>query len=212
MSNRVSTDITAVIFDLGGVLFDIDYTLTQRAFMALGADRNFVELYSQQKQAGLFDEFEKGNIPPATFRADLKKILPAEVRDEHIDNAWNAMLLGLPESKVQLLKQLGKRYRLFLLSNTNEIHLPAVLDMMAHLNGAKGIGPLFERCYYSCRMGMRKPDKEIYDKVCADNGLDKKHTLFIDDSKQNVVGAGETGIATLHCTPDIKLEEYFSFT
>lgn len=209
METVVSEKVSSVIFDLGGVLFDIDYTLTQRAFMDMGAQKPFGELYSQQKQSGLFDDFEKGTITPADFRARLKELLPARVQDHQIDSAWNALLIGFPEKKVEILKKLGKKYRLFLLSNTNEIHLPEVMKMSAHLDANRGFEKLFEKYYYSCRMGMRKPDREIFEKVCLDNKLSPGFTLFIDDSLQNIEGARQAGLATLHYTPAISLEKYF---
>jgi len=208
MSQKIAKNITSVIFDLGGVLFDIDYSLTQKAFIELGV-KDFQSLYSQQKQAGIFDEFEKGSISSAEFRKHIQQKLPANTSDDEIDKAWNALLIGVHAHKVELLKRLRNKYRIFLLSNTNEIHLPEVLTMMASLNNNTGISHLFEKNYYSCRMGMRKPDKEIYDRVCAENSLSAANTLFIDDSIQNVIGAEKAGLNALHCTPSIKLEEYF---
>jgi len=209
MSNRVSENITSIIFDLGGVLFDIDFTLARKAFHDLGFKGDFNDLYSQKKQAGVFDDFEKGIITPVQFRKQVKEWLPKGIEDKQVDEAWNALLIGFPASKVELLKRLGKKYRLFLLSNTNEIHLPAVIDMVAHLDEKKGMGHLFEKDYYSCRMGMRKPDREIFEKVCNENSLEVSSTLFIDDSIQNIEGAMRTGLATLHCTASVNLEEYF---
>jgi FMN phosphatase YigB (HAD superfamily) len=210
MSNRVSENITSIIFDLGGVLFDIDYAFTQKAFQDLGFKGDFNDLYSQKKQSGVFDDFEKGMISPTEFRKHLKEWLPDNTNDKQIDAAWNALLIGFPASKVELLKKLRKDYRLFLLSNTNEIHLPVVMDMVAHLDGQRGIGHLFERAYYSCQIGMRKPDVEIFEKVCNDNSLTASRTLFVDDLIQNIEGAKQMGLATLHCKPAVSLEEYFS--
>jgi HAD superfamily hydrolase (TIGR01509 family) len=205
----IDKKINTVIFDLGGVLFDIDYKHTQEAFQKLGSATDFNAVYSQQKQAGIFDEFEKGNISPAQFREGLKKWLPETVTDKQIDTAWNALLIGLPADKVSLLTALKKKYDLYLLSNTNEIHLPEVLTMIdtAHTPGT--MGKLFIRDYYSCRMGMRKPDKIIYEKVIMENNLNPSTTLFVDDLIQNIEGAALTGLQTLHCTPSISLKEYF---
>src|SRR5580704_11288546 len=130
MNKKISKKINTIIFDLGGVLFDIDYKFTQEAFSQLGVTTNFDAVYSQQKQAGIFDEFEKGNISPAQFREGLRKWLPENITDQQIDNAWNALLIGFPAGKVKLLNKLKKKYNLFLLSNTNEIHLPEVMNMI----------------------------------------------------------------------------------
>ncbi len=209
MNNKISKNIKTVIFDLGGVLFDIDYRYTQQAFMKLGAKTDFHTLYSQQKQAGIFDEFEKGNISPAQFRDGLKKWLPDSITDEQIDNAWNALLIGFPLDKVELLSSLKKKYNLFLLSNTNEIHLPLVLNMIDDAHAPGQLGKLFIKEYYSCRMGLRKPEKLIYERVLNENNLDPSTTLFIDDIPQNLEGAQLAGIQTLHCTTELSLKDYF---
>jgi len=208
MNQIVPKNITSVIFDLGGVLFDIDYALTQQAFIALGA-ADFDKAYSQQKQHGIFDDFEKGKASPAQFRAEVKKWLPTHITEKQVDEAWNALLIGFPKEKVELVKMLRNRYNLFLLSNTNEIHLPAVLEMMDKSHSPGIMGTLFEKEYYSCRMGMRKPDLEIFDKVIEENLLDRETTLFIDDSIQNIVGAEAAGIQTMHCTKEVSLFKYF---
>lgn len=205
----IDKKINTAIFDLGGVLFDIDYRLTQQAFQELGATTNFDAVYSQQKQAGIFDEFEKGNISPAQFRDGLRKWLPEAITDKQIDDAWNALLIGFPPEKVDMLDRLKKKYDLFLLSNTNEIHLPEVLKMIDEAHSPGQMGKLFIREYYSCRMGLRKPDKAIYEKVITENNLNPATTLFVDDLIQNVEGAALTGLQTLHCTPQVNLIEYF---
>jgi glucose-1-phosphatase len=205
MDNTIDKNIKTVIFDLGGVLFDIDLKLTQQAFQKLGATTDFDTVYSFQKQAGIFDAFERGNISPAQFRDGLRKWLPETVTDKQIDHAWNALLIGFPPDKVELLNKLKNRYQLFLLSNTNEIHLPEVLRMMP----PGQLENLFVKTYYSCRMGMRKPDKEIYEKVITDNKLDPSTTIFIDDLIQNTEGAKLTGLQTLQCTPSVNLKKYF---
>jgi FMN phosphatase YigB (HAD superfamily) len=209
MNQKVPATITTVVFDLGGVLFDIDYSLTQKAFIALGA-KNFDKEYSQQVQSGVFDEFEKGLVTPAHFRNEVLKWLPQGTTDEQVDNAWNALLIGFPKEKVALLKELKNRYKLLLLSNTNEIHLPAVIKMMDSSLEPGIMGKLFEKEYYSCKMQMRKPDTEIFEHVLTENALNPANTLFIDDSIQNVKGAGLTGIQTLHCTKTTDLFDYFS--
>jgi epoxide hydrolase-like predicted phosphatase len=210
MSKKIPKNIKTVIFDLGGVLFDIDYKYTQQAFQQLGATTDFNTVYSQQKQAGIFDEFEKGNISPAQFRDGLRKWLPSNVTDKQIDQAWNALLIGFPHDKIELLYSLKSKYGLYLLSNTNDIHLPVVLDMIDNTHTAGQLGKLFIKEYYSCRMGLRKPEKMIYERVIVENKLDPSTTLFVDDLIQNIKGAEALGIQTLHCHSEVSLKEYFS--
>jgi glucose-1-phosphatase len=209
MKKKISKNINTVIFDLGGVLFDIDYRYTQEAFQQLGATTDFQTVYSQQKQAGIFDEFEKGNISPALFREGLRKWLPATVTDKQIDSAWSALLIGFPLDKVELLSKLKDKYKLFLLSNTNEIHLTEVQMMIDNAHTPGQLGKLFTKEYYSCRMGLRKPEKMIYERVVIENNLDPATTLFVDDLIQNIEGAKILGLQTLHCTAEVSLKEYF---
>ena len=116
--------INAIIFDLGGVLLDINYWLTIEAFNNLGCS-DFESIYTQQKQSQLFDDFETGKVSSETFRKSLQKQMEFSISNVEFDNAWNKMLLQLPEQRIELLEKLNKKFSLFLLSNTNEIHIKA---------------------------------------------------------------------------------------
>jgi putative hydrolase of the HAD superfamily len=185
--------IRNIIFDLGGVIINLDMQATAKAFRALGM-ADFDRHFTQAKQSGLFDEFDRGKISPQEFRNGLKPFLPAGTSDEAIDKAWNAMLLDVPEYRLEALLKLKGKYRTFLLSNTNEIHVGAFSAALRQAYGFADFSGFFERWYYSCRMGKRKPDEEIFRQVLLENGLDANETLFIDDSIQHVEGARKTGI------------------
>ncbi len=178
----------AIIFDLGGVIIDLDYHRTAAAFVKLGLE-NFDEIYSKAKQSNLFDDFEKGIMSEDGFRTELRKYLPQNTSGEQIDQAWNAMLIDIPVDRVEFLRQVGAKYRIFLLSNTNRIHVKAFSKMANDIFGKNNFLSIFEKCYLSCELGMRKPDAEIFEKVLSDNHLDRSQTLFIDDSIQHVEGA-----------------------
>lgn len=186
--------IKNIIFDLGGVILNIDYLLTVDAFKKLGIE-DFDAIYSQKKQQHFFDEFETGRISAETFRNELRRYIPFPVGEGVIDQAWNAMLLDLPVEKVMLLSDLQKAdYRLFLLSNTNEIHIEAYSKIVYATFGFSNFSHLFEKEYYSYELGMRKPDGDIFDFIIKENKLIPSETLFIDDSIQHVEGAIEAGI------------------
>jgi epoxide hydrolase-like predicted phosphatase len=185
--------IKNIIFDLGGVLLNLDPEKTSKAFCDLGM-QDFDRHYSQAKQSGAFDDFDCGRISPDEFRSVLKKQLPETVTDEQVDEAWNAMLLDLPVERLELLEKLGKKYRLFLLSNTNEIHVSSFSTYLEKTFGKKDFSDYFEQWYYSCRIGMRKPDAEIFEFVLRENKLNAEETIFIDDSSQHVEGAKKAGI------------------
>lgn len=200
----------SIIFDLGGVIINLDYNKTAQAFINLGLT-NFNEIYSKAKQTNLFDDFEKGTISNDAFRATLKQYLPPTITDAEIDTAWNAMLLDIPLHRIDFLRKIAQTYRIFLLSNTNLIHVTAFTAINDRLFGKGVFESIFEKHYYSCEMGMRKPDAEIFEFVLAQNGLDRTTTLFIDDSPQHVEGALKTGLDAelLKVEQGEKLEERF---
>ncbi|MFH1321924.1 MAG: HAD family phosphatase [Bacteroidota bacterium] len=189
--------IKNIIFDLGEVLFDVDYKLTFEAFKRLGVD-NFDEVYSKIRQTPLFDNFESGSISADTFRAGLRKYIPKPVNNKDIDNAWDAMLIGMPKDRLKLLEQLKNKYRLFLLSNTNELHIKAISKILHNNYGFKNLSHLFEKEYYSFKTGLRKPDFNAFELILSENGLIPGETLFIDDTKMHIDAAKKSGIITYH--------------
>lgn len=189
-------NIKNIIFDLGGVLVNIDYTLTTEAFKQLSPrlGSNIDAVYSANHNKDVFEALETGKITPETFRERLKQQLPPHITDTHIDNAWNAMLLNFPTERIELLKVLSKKYRIFLLSNTNAIHIAAFYDYMRKTNQLDTFLSVFEKIYYSHEIKMRKPTTEIFEYVLNENNLAPQETLFIDDSKEHTEGAKQTGI------------------
>lgn len=194
-----------LIFDLGGVLINLDYQRPIEAFRALSGLAEELA-FNQKAQAPLFDALEMGQLSAAAFRAELRRAyaIADAVPDEALDAAWNAILLDLPAPRVALLRALAAAgYRLFLLSNTNEIHRDAfdriIYEQHPALPG--GLLELFERVYYSHEVGLRKPDAAIFRHVLTANGLDPAATLFIDDSPQHVAAAQQVGITALWLQP-----------
>jgi putative hydrolase of the HAD superfamily len=192
-------DFHTIIFDLGGVILNIDYHRTIRAFRALGMD-DFERHFTQLRQEHLFDLYETGQIGDADFRLGLRSHLRADVTDAEIDDAWNAMLLDLPAARLDLLRELAHGRRLFLLSNTNAIHIDAFGAQLQKAHGLMDLSGFFGRVYLSYQMGIRKPDPAIFTRVCHENGLDPAATLFIDDSPQHVEGARMAGLQAIHLT------------
>ena len=189
--------IKNIVFDLGGVILDIDYNLTVKAFEDLGIP-NFKEQYSKMSQSNLFDNIETGKISPAEFRNLIREVAKKTISDAEIDAAWNALILHLPQYRIEILKNLQVNYRLFLLSNTNKIHYDDYSEVIKRENGIEGLEPLFEKTYLSHEMGLRKPDPEIFQVVLSENNLVPKETLFIDDSPQHIASAKTLGIVAYH--------------
>ena len=188
-----------IIFDLGGVILNIDYEQTANAFKKIGI-KNFNDIYSQAKQGKVFDKLETGEITPEEFREYIKEIVPS-LQLSDIDKSWNAMLLDLPVQRINLLKELKKKYRLFLLSNTNEIHIKCFRKIIESSYGENIFDAIFENQYYSSEIGMRKPNPECFQYVLEKNGMEPSETLFIDDSIQHVEGARKLKINAYHLIP-----------
>ncbi|NEP63754.1 MAG: HAD family phosphatase [Symploca sp. SIO2G7] len=201
------TTIDNIIFDLGGVIVNLDYGLTIQAFSML-AGYDIIQQYSQRSQADIFSQFEVGRITPAEFRQGLAKLLQFEADDKAIDQAWSALILDFPPERVELVQQIGQRKRIFLLSNINELHLTTSDRKFSEAMGTN-IGTLadqFERAYYSHLVGDRKPNATMFQRVIDENNLDPAKTLFLDDTAHHLVGAQQIGLQTIHITPETPIE------
>lgn len=204
----IKSSLKNLIFDLGGVIINLDTQATVNAFAKLGkiADDDSISIYSLE----LFKNYEKGLISDQEFRNELKSKL-SNCSPEEIDLAWNCMLLDIPPVRLDFLKSLKDNYRLFLLSNTNQIHLDQVNLILKDVCGEADFSSFFERAYYSHLMKKRKPDVEIFEQVLAENNLIAEETLFIDDNADNLKGAAMLGIQTLLVTSEKSLFDFFDY-
>ena len=205
----INEKVEAVIFDLGGVILNIDYTLTAEAFMKLGLT-NFDEVYSQLCQTELFDRFETGEISTFHFINRVLDQLPRGCNGNQVVHAWNSMILDFPQERLDFLDGLKENYRIFLLSNTNDIHMEMVRRSQEKTTGHNRLEDYFEHVYLSCEMGLRKPDPEIFLRVCREQGLDPSKTLFIDDSPQHVEGAKAAGLQAHYLEKGTEIQSLFS--
>lgn len=198
--------IKNIIFDLGGVLLDIDYNKTISAFKKLGIE-NFDEMFSQVCADTLFEQLETGQINERDFYATIKSFIPGKVTNEIIDTAWNAMIISFRKEKLDLLENLGASYKLFLLSNTNTIHLKYFRQIFTRDTGKPSLDRYFIRTWYSHLIGLRKPYKAIYEFVLQDADLIAQETLFIDDTAANIDAALQLGLQTHLLLPGKKIED-----
>lgn len=189
-------NIQNIIFDYGNVIFEIDFSRAQQAFTELGVPR-VSELYGHREQNPIFDDFDRGTITAAEFREAVRKLSNRpNLSDAQIDQAWNALLIGVPDGNHELLLDVKNRYQTFLLSNNNEIHYQWILDYLQREHQLEDNSVFFQTAYYSHLMGMRKPDREIFDFVLQKENLKPEETLFIDDSPQHIATAKSLGIQT----------------
>ncbi len=197
-------NIQNIIFDLGGVILNLDNQRTEDAFTALGV-KNFRELFGHGHAASFFKEYETGKISDREFIDNVKQSAALSVPDEVVIDAWNAMLLDFPSERIELLQKLGRHYRIFLFSNTNAMHL-AALQKIYHAAFSNGeLDDHFEKTYYSHTLGLRKPDKESFGYIIRENKLNPAATLFVDDALINVEGANAAGLKGFYLKPGTTL-------
>ena len=202
--------IKNLIFDLGGVILDLSVDTSLRSFANLsGIDENTVKnLYTSTPE---FEVYEKGGISDEDFRKFVKTLYKIDASDENLDACWNAMLLGFPLKKLELLETLKQKYNVYLLSNTNSIHLQYINHiLLPRVNHHTSLDYFFHGAYYSHRMKKRKPDAEIFEQVLSEGKFLPSETLFLDDNQSNVEGAGKLGIKTVHVVNPDMVFDYFS--
>lgn len=192
-------NIKNIIFDLGGVILNIDFKKTEEAFRQLGLD-NFSTHISQFHISDFFLQYETGKIDDDAFVTGILNLMKNPAERHQVIEAWNALLLDFPPERIGLLKRLKKKYRLFLLSNTNSIHLKE-FNRRLYNEYKVYLEDLFEKTYYSHAVKLRKPESAIYKLVLAENNLVAEETLFVDDTATNFPEAEKLGIKTHHVKP-----------
>lgn len=205
-------EIKNIIFDFGGVLLNLDY---KRSYDALSEVMG-VELQHDdipEELLPIFIDFETGAINDETFIWRLQKASKGYPQAREVIDAWNAMLLGWNHERLDMLLDLQKHYEVFLLSNTNSIHLDWVYKDLEKNHGVHAFDKkYFDKTYYSHQIGLRKPDIDIYKYVLSDAGILARETIFIDDNQENVAAASSVGIKAIHHDPDQeimnKIDEY----
>ena len=191
--------IKNIIFDLGAVIIDIDFEKTFKAFSELSSLSKH-EVAERYHSETFFSDFEKGIIGNYSFVQNVRELLqlPMTISDQQIMDAWNKLLITIPENRIERIKVLSKKYRLFLLSNTNPVHIHEVNNILHKTNGIDRLERLFETTWYSYDLGLIKPHTSIYERVLSDKLLKAEETAFLDDNTENIHGAAQTGIKTLH--------------
>jgi FMN phosphatase YigB (HAD superfamily) len=186
--------INTIIFDFGDVFINLDREASLTALKKLGLDSWNDELEN------LNQEFERGKLTEVQFIIGLKKLIPNASIDD-LRTAWNSVLLDFPLNRLEFLQGLSmKNYKLFLLSNTDEIHI----QKFEHMLGATFIREFyqcFEKVYFSFEIGVRKPDPQAFDYIIKKHGLSPKNTLFIDDKKENTDIASSLGMQVWNIVP-----------
>ena len=204
---EILNGIENIIFDLGGVLLNIDPGKTIEAFGRLGMEQ-LVGDKGLTYDHEIFYKMEQGQITPDEFRDGVRKLIHKEYTNDQIDAAWTAMLLDFPAIRVELVKNLRKNYKIYLFSNTNAIHVGKYHSDFRKLHGFE-VSSIFDYDFYSNEIGYRKPSPESFQEIIRLSGINPEVSLFIDDSLQNVESAINNGLKGYWLEPGQKIEEVF---
>lgn len=205
MTSINHTEIKAYLFDLGGVLIDLNPQATIDAFEKLGL-KNLQEQINHGHHNGLFEQLEKGSISRDEFIEAIQKQTPSKISEQQIINAWNKMLLTFPIERIKILEQLRQEKAIYLLSNTNVIHREY---FSKSAEGYTTIEELFNQVFYSYQLGCSKPDNEPFLKVLDVCELKPQEILFLDDSEANINTAKKLGFKTMLITHESPIESIF---
>lgn len=204
---EILSGVKNIIFDLGGVLLNIEPKKTIEAFTKLGMEQ-LVGDNGLSYDHEIFYLMEQGKVTPEEFRDGVRKLLPEKVSDSQIDEAWTAMLLDFPAIRVQLVKNLRENFKIYLFSNTNAIHVEKYHSNFRKQHGFE-VSTLFEKDFYSNEIGFRKPTSESFQEIIRLSGINAAESLFIDDSKANVEAAIASGLNGFWLEPGKKIEDAF---
>jgi epoxide hydrolase-like predicted phosphatase len=199
--------IKNIIFDLGGVVIDIDFDLTFSAFAQL-ANHPVAQTKKIMSELNIWDRYERGELTDQKFIDIIRESLSLKQSDQEIIVAWNALLLELPKRRIDLVKEINSKYITYVLSNTSNIHIEGVNKILEKSTGEKDLKNVFGKVYYSYEINRRKPDLDIYEFVLEDAGLKAEETLFLDDNLDNILAAQKVGIQTIHVHPPICITKY----
>jgi len=200
-------NIKNIVFDLGGVLIDLDFNRAVSGLQKAGFTHVKEQIQAFDRE-GIFQKFELGEMTAEEFRSAIRENSTVTLTDEEVDALWNLMLLDIPREKLELLLELRSKYMIYLLSNTNAIHWDYVCKNAFNYHGFR-VKDYFEETFLSFEMHLAKPGKAIFEKMLEDANLLPKETLFIDDSEANCKAAEEVGIHAHHYHIGDDLKEIF---
>lgn len=200
-------NIKNIIFDFGGVIVGLNKQKAIDRFRELGIT-NIEDYLNEFRQSGIFLGLEEGTLAREEFYTEFKKLAGKDVPHKDIDSGWLAFLTYIADYKFQMLKDLRKQYKVYLLSNTN----PAIMEWAESEDFSPTKEPItafFDKCYYSFQLGCAKPEKTIFEKVIEDAGILPEESLFLDDGVANIETAKVMGFKTYLANQDEDLRKVF---
>lgn len=205
------TNIKNIIFDLGKVLLNLDFNASILAFQELGLQKDVLDNQHAYSDP-VFYELEVGKVTPEEFCRRVRKVLNnQDATDAQIEDAWFAMILDIPASRVKVVQELAKIYNVYLFSNTNKIHIDRLHRAFKAEHGID-FPSLFVKDYYSHEIHERKPDLSSYQKVIKLSGINPEESVFIDDLEKNIIGAQQAGLKTFWLKEGMELTKIFALS
>lgn len=194
-----------ILFDLGGVILDLNVNGTLESFLNLGFPRELLS-YPENFYTDIFFNYETGKVNTAEFRDSIRQFAGVDFSDSDFDAAWCAMLARVPKKRTQLLQSLAKDYDLYMLSNTSELHIEKFSKMFSDVAGVP-LEEVFTQSFYSHKTGLHKPDEAAFEHVLKTAGIQANETLFLDDNIHNIKSAQSLGFNVIHISENLKMED-----
>lgn len=193
----MNTKIKNIIFDLGGVILDIDENVVYKELEKMGIEIS--ELAHSKEFVEILSKFDTGIYTASTFRKKTKQFIGQEkMTDQKFDSIWNAMLLDIPRERIEAIEKVKKHYKIYLMSNTNVIHYDLYVRDLQLRFGYNEFDELFNKSYFSFAEHLEKPDPRFFELILDHEHLLPEETLFIDDTAENIEAAKSLGIKTYH--------------
>lgn len=206
MSKIDLATVDAIIFDLGGVLIEVDMEKPYQKIMELSPNKS-PQLLDELRSIAY--QYEVGKIEDNTFLEAIRERAALDLPLAEIEAIWQEMLGDFPDYVGEFLAQISNNKRTFILSNTNHLHIKKVVEKFRANHPSYSWENLFEKIFYSYEIGLHKPDTKIYQYVIEHANLEPAKTLFIDDNYNNIIGAQKCGLKTLHLNPPMTLWQWF---
>ena len=204
----MNAKIKNIIFDLGGVILDIDETIVYKELEKLGIKTS--ELARSKEFIEIMSKFDTGIYTAPTFRKKTKALLGLEkMTDQKFDAIWNSMLLDIPRERIEAIEKVKKHYKIFLMSNSNVIHYDLYVRDLQLRFGYHEFDELFNKSYFSFAEHLEKPDPRFFELILDHEGLLPEETLFIDDTAANIEVAKSLGIKTYHISREELVRNLF---
>ncbi len=194
-----------IVFDLGGVILDLDVNGTLELFLNLGFPKELLS-YPENFYTDIFFNYETGKVTTDAFRDSIRELAGVHFSNSEFDEAWCTMLSRIPRKRTELLKDLSAVYNLYILSNTSELHINR-FNTMFHEAAGFPLSEVFQHGFYSHETGYHKPDQAAFKHLLKNAGIRAEETLFLDDNIHNVKAAKELGFNVIHITDNLRMED-----